>query len=85
MIEHQMLLIIKSNLGFPNPTFDETFGFAATKMYLVIWGQMPLTTLSIERVVIREVLQDSENEYLRALLPDLSPSSTNYQFYNLVL
>lgn len=73
-----MLLIIKSKLGFPNPTFEETFGFTATKMYLVIWGQMPLTTLSIERVVIREVLQDSDNEYLRAMLPDLSPSSTNY-------
>lgn len=44
MTKHQMLVIIKSNLGFPNPTVEETFGFLGTKMYPVIRGQTPLTT-----------------------------------------
>lgn len=44
MTKHQMLVIIKSNSGFPSPTFEEIFGFLGTKMYLVIWGQTPLTT-----------------------------------------
>lgn len=39
MIKHQMLVIIKSNLGFPNSAFEETSGFSGTKMYVEIWGK----------------------------------------------
>lgn len=45
MTKHQMLVIIKSNLGFPNLASEETFGFSGTKkIYIEIWGQRPLTT-----------------------------------------
>lgn len=44
MTKIRYLLIIKSNLPVPNFTFEEIFGFQGMEMYLVIWGQRPVTT-----------------------------------------